>query len=327
MADKKDKKSKSGEKSTAQILSDSRNVLYGDSTDISLLMNNMLTLMNRMDTRLTNIEKNTSKNTTTLSQMNDKLTSLTARVITAEKDIVDVKSRVTELETNSLGTGNLFDEIKRKSDDMQKSFVELKKSHSEVDTIRQDINEHIQKLEQENEALHEKFIDMQCRSMKYNLIFTGLDEQNNENLDDKLRRFLYYEMGIEQQIEFGNMHRFGKRNNHRPRPIIARFLYYADLDMVKKAGYKLQGTQFGVNEQFPLEIEQKRRRLYPIMKEEKKKKSKVVLIRDKLYVNDELVNPDDYPREPHQNQSTTRPKKRPRVNSTPERDDTSDYRQ
>jgi hypothetical protein len=42
-----------------------------------------------MDTRLSTIEKNTGKkNTVTLNQMN----TLTARVITAETDIVHVKS-------------------------------------------------------------------------------------------------------------------------------------------------------------------------------------------------------------------------------------------
>lgn len=56
------------------------------------------------------------------------------------------------------------------------------------------------------------------------------------------------------------------------------------------------------------------------MKEEKKKKSKVVLIRDKLFVNNELVAPDEVTHlEPRR--LTTRPIERPRVNSTPERDD------
>jgi hypothetical protein len=98
----------------------------------------------------------------------------------------------------------------------------------------------------------------------------------------------------------------------RPRPIIARVLYYSDLDKVKKAGRNLRGTHFGVNEQFPPEIEERRRKLYPIMK--------VVLIRDKLFVNNELVVPDEATHlEPRR--STTRPNKRTRVNSTPERDD------
>ena len=54
------------------------------------------------------------------------------------------------------------------------------------------------------------------------------------------------------------------------------------------------------------------------MKEEKKKK--VVLIRDKRFVNNELVVPDEATHlEPRR--STSRPNKRTRVNSTPERDD------
>jgi hypothetical protein len=58
---------------------------------------------------------------------------------------------------------------------------------------------------------------------------------------------------------------------------------------VIRAGKYLRGKDFGVNEKFPMEIEQRRKQLCPIMKAEKEKKSKVVLARDKLYVNDELV--------------------------------------
>jgi hypothetical protein len=47
--------------------------------------------------------------------------------------------------------------------------------------------------------------------MKYNLIFTGLDEQADENCENKLRHFIYQEMKIPERIEFGNIHRFGKR--------------------------------------------------------------------------------------------------------------------
>lgn len=51
------------------------------------------------------------------------------------------------------------------------------------------------------------------------------------------------------------------------------------------------------------------------MKGKKKNRSKVVLIRDRLYVNYKLGDPDES-REPHQ--SKTRPNRRHRVNSTPE---------
>jgi hypothetical protein len=60
------------QKSTTEILKESRSVLYGDEVEVSSVLNNVLTLLNRMDTRLSTIEKNTGKNTVTLNQMNDK---------------------------------------------------------------------------------------------------------------------------------------------------------------------------------------------------------------------------------------------------------------
>jgi hypothetical protein len=58
MGDKKDKK---GQKSTTEILKENRSVLYGDEVEVSSVLNNVLTLLNRMDTRLSTIEKNTGK--------------------------------------------------------------------------------------------------------------------------------------------------------------------------------------------------------------------------------------------------------------------------
>ncbi|CAG2187613.1 unnamed protein product [Mytilus edulis] len=164
------------------------------------------------------------------------------------------------------------------------------------------MKEKIDNLEEDKCMLNDKLIDMQCRSMKYNLIFSGIEEHRDEDCEDKLRRFIYQDMRIEHRLEFGNVHRFGK-------------------NMVKRAGKNLKGTHYGVNQQFPAEIEEKRRKLYPIMKAERKNNSKVVLIRDKLYVNDELVtvSNDEAPRE-EPRQTPIRPKKRSRVSSTPDRD-------
>jgi hypothetical protein len=53
--------------------------------------------------------------------------------------------------------------------------------------------EDMKKLEEENSNLKEGLLDAQCRSMKNNLIFTGLSEQEGENCEGLLRDFLYYE--------------------------------------------------------------------------------------------------------------------------------------
>ncbi|VDI20591.1 protocadherin-15 [Mytilus galloprovincialis] len=173
-----------------------------------------ITEMFCMFARLSSIEKNTGKNTSTLTQMNDKLTSITARVITAEKDIYDVKTRVSDLESNCQGTSNIFDEVKKKTDYLEKGFDKIKEDYLRLDTSRCRIAEDLIKVERENNDMKTKLTDIQCRAMKYNLIFTGLSEHRDENIEDKLRSFLYHEMKIDQRIEFSNVHRFGRRSEN-----------------------------------------------------------------------------------------------------------------
>ena len=76
------------------------------------------------------------------------------------------------------------------------------------------------------------------------------------NCEEKLRSIIHEEMNITHHIEFGNVERFSKS---LPRPLVAQFLYYNDLAQVKRADKYLRGKPFGVNEQFPIEIKQKRK--------------------------------------------------------------------
>lgn len=65
-----------------------------------------------------------------------------------------------------------------------------------------------------------------------------------------------------------------------------------------KNSYKLQGTPYGIHEQFPKEIEDKRRLLYPIQKRFRKSGHKTKLVRDKLYIDGKLYLPEDPSGEP-----------------------------
>jgi hypothetical protein len=77
--------------------------------------------------------------------------------------------------------------------------------------------------------------------MKTNLVFTGLKNKNKEeDIEDKLRMFIKMELHIDRHIELGNVHRFGKARNDGTRPIVAKFLYNKDRDLVKSRGYMLR---------------------------------------------------------------------------------------
>ena len=135
---------------------------------------------------------------------------------------------------------------------------------------------------------------LQWRSMKMNLIFTGLEgESTQENTESKLRDFLYFELGIDDNIQFGNVHRFGRFERGKHRPIVARFLYHNDLQLVKDSAHKLRGSKFGIREQYPAAIEDKRKDLYPLMRRLRGDGENPKLIRDRLYLRGKLLKPDD----------------------------------
>ena len=85
------------------------------------------------------------------------------------------------------------------------------------------------------------------------------------------------------------MHRLNSVENSNcrkvgPKPIIAKFERFCDREYVRgQAPKSFIGKLYGVREQFPKVIEEKRRKLYPVMKHNRKNKdSKVRLVRDKL---------------------------------------------
>ena len=97
--------------------------------------------------------------------------------------------------------------------------------------------------------------------MTNNLIFTNLKEHPAEDVEAKLRSFIFEQLRIEHFIEVGNTHRFGKRVNDKPRPIVVRFIYHKDLQMVLNQATWLKNTPFGIHQQFPKVIEDNRKKL------------------------------------------------------------------
>ena len=100
-------------------------------------------------------------------------------------------------------------------------------------------------------------------------------------------------LDIDYHIELSNVHRFGRYVRNKARPIVARFLYQRDLDLVRSRAYMLKGTSYGINQQFPSVIEERRKELYPIMRSFREEGNRVKLVRDRLYVNGQLYNPDE----------------------------------
>ncbi|WAR05430.1 hypothetical protein MAR_020799, partial [Mya arenaria] len=65
-----------------------------------------------------------------------------------------------------------------------------------------------------------------------------------------------------------------------PRPIVAKFSFFKEREEVRRSGYMLKGTTFGIKE-----IEMKCRELYPLVRHFRAQKRHTVLVRDRLFVD------------------------------------------
>ena len=132
-------------------------------------------------------------------------------------------------------------------------------------------------------------IDRLCKlesfSMQDNLIFTGIANMVNED-EHSIRASLaslFEEMGIEQNIQILRCHRMGRNT---PRDIVVRLVNTYDKREILRASKNLKGRDapIYINEQYPHEIEQKRRVLRPIMRKSNDLGKRAMLVQDKLLI-------------------------------------------
>lgn len=108
-----------------------------------------------------------------------------------------------------------------------------------------------------------------------------------------------------------------------PRKIVAKFSYFKDREYIRiNAAKRLKGSKVYANEQFPPEIEEKRRKLYPVQRQAKKDNKRVQLVRDVLYIDGKEYTPPESAPSPtpawNNRTPSDRNPKRARVSSTPD---------
>ncbi|XP_076862642.1 uncharacterized protein LOC143514846 [Brachyhypopomus gauderio] len=156
------------------------------------------------------------------------------------------------------------------------------------------LTEGMTRLSEENKKIKETVIDLQSRSMRDNLIFAGIPEKADEDPETTVKTFIQTHLKISEAtvktISFHRVHRLGGKrpDARRPRPIVAKFEHFKQKELLKSRGRELKGTNFSINDQFPKEILERCKVLFPIRKSFIQAGSRAVISVDKLYVNGQL---------------------------------------
>ena len=176
---------------------------------------------------------------------------------------------------------------------------DLQKNLEILNDHYQNVKETVAALENENVGLKqtvmrlsEDVLDSQCRSMRDNLVFEGLPEKESESCEEVVRDFLVKNMKIgaeaASKVQFDRAHRLGAKGRDKTRPIVVKMTHFKDKEMIKKQKKTLSGSNYGVNDQFPSAVMDRRKRLFPLMKKARQEGKKAVVVVDRLYINDRL---------------------------------------
>ena len=287
---------------------------------------NMHELFKRFDERFDEIQKKLEK----LDSIESTMTDISARVsrleFDTEKKIHGIEATVLDIENGVTFLSSKYDEQTKFNQEIKNDVNKLSEELINAsapgggEAVRGDV-----------EVLSEKILDMQIRDMRDNLIFKGLAECEGENCEALVKQFIVEKLEVRDDIEFVRVHRIGKPQNRekantqgasggatatpgniptgedsspgpnrvstdvRPRSIVARFERFRDRERVRLQAIDrvnvLKNNDIYIDEQFPREIEARRRILYPIRGASKYAGDDVKLVIDKLYINKRLYVP------------------------------------
>jgi chromosome segregation ATPase len=209
----------------------------------------------------------------TLEKINEKMQHMDTSVSSLKKDLHGTNVTMSELE-KGVNFAKFIDGAKEASQKLEREVKELR---NEIKHVRGD-----------RERMHEDILDVQVRSMQDNLLFFGMNEQDNENPMSAVLNFCGAELGISgagTSIKLERAHRLGPRRPHKNRPLVAKFSFYQQREEVRKNAYKLRGSNYGISEQFPKEVQERRRRLMTAFHDARRQNKRAQLVRDRLYVD------------------------------------------
>ena len=189
--------------------------------------------------------------------------------------------------------------------DLQKSCTNLSEENTDLKTDVKCLKKRLElseclvtTLQKQNKKQSEEILDLQTRSMRDNLIFTGIPEKDNENLPETIRKFLKDEMNMQnsENVNFDRVHRTGPPGKQN-RPIIAKLNPSSSKGSILHHGKNLKNKDFRVFEQFPQEVQERRKRLLPLFKKAKSDPSikKVSWAVDKLIIDGRVHTANDAP--------------------------------
>ena len=157
------------------------------------------------------------------------------------------------------------------------------------------------KMKNELKTLKEKYIRLDCYTRRDNLIFGGIAETYPEDCQEKIRFVISNQLELNSQdYKFVKVYRIGKKQQGVTRPILASFHFFGDRQEVWQRRSKMKDSVYWMSEDFPEEIQERRKILKPILKHgiQTNYPEKIYLVGDRLIIGENSYTIDTLSRLP-----------------------------
>ncbi|KAK2559259.1 hypothetical protein P5673_018402 [Acropora cervicornis] len=234
----------------------------------------------------------------TLEEINRKLEKLDAIQTTVndvQASFQKLEERIQKLEcshtTANRDIENLTQNLKSVEMQQQKSAASALDHREGTSLALTDLKKANVDLQAKLKEIEDKNLYLEAYSRRENIIFENIRQATDkEDTELVLRTFLETELGYKDAhtLEIQRVHRLGKkRNEEKPRPIIARFLRYKDCEEILSMGSRLRGSTFRMYQDLPHEIVARRRKQMNTFKEARRSNIPASFSReqpDKLFI-------------------------------------------
>ena len=217
----------------------------------------------------------------------------------------ELKSSIHEVMEEIKTLGNKFDYLKSSLNKVTETANKAHENASEAKVVVNAVDSRVSNLERalevsltEQAKLHEKTLYLESYSRRLNLKFEGIAEKKSEDCTQIICDTLDKMDLDSDNIDISRVHRIGSFNHksktQRPRQLIVQFVNFGGRESVWNKRSTLAGSNIWIKEDYPRDIEERRKILWPYARAARmgdprnpKGRISVSLKMDKLMINNQ----------------------------------------
>jgi hypothetical protein len=279
------------ESSTGQLINQSANILYGTPPQHQAFAFSQQQVhpSQQLQQPIFSPQPVFQPSDSAMAHISARLDSITSKL----SSLGAIESTMTQIRTQlELVNGKVErvqTELKSEMSNLRSSLRDIEQGVQSNSVSVESLSEKCTGLRTDQDYLYESLLELQTRSMRDNLLFFGLPEVEGSDEDcvKTIHQFCKDKLNMadaETTIKLDRAHRIGRRGP-RPRPVVAKFNFFPVREEVRRSSYKLKDTTYGISEQFPREIQERRKQLLPVLHQAKRDGKRANLVVDRLYID------------------------------------------